>query len=413
MECFICASRIGRGNAVCNIEERMDKLISVSQRVEHSSTIISDILSRILNETVMKQETICRICFNLLNDIDYHLKEAQEKTDEITNKFLDRGKDPLSYKPQPIVCASVAPPSSPEEESGKKKRGRKRRNRTEERQKQAYDTDTLLTEDEMSVNVINKSKAKLFSHILNPKAKENERRKKSSPKLRKTPEPSSNSGKKQPKSVEFIATSEDEEEEPRNRRKKSKSKKEELVTVNMDELGDLFAGSAQNNDQSSAVFYAVKSEPRNKSDEFVCSICGNKYKRALNLQLHMEKVHKAVGPLPDPLAIPETHKCDLCSREFTNLDSLKSHKIDHDKQVLKTANIENKKKVQPSPAKPKDSNKEQKEPKAKCDMCNQTFQRLFNLKTHINRVSICTASIHLQYLSQRKGKVLRKCDFSF
>jgi hypothetical protein len=28
----------------------------------------------------MREETICRICFNLLNDIDYHLKEAQEKT---------------------------------------------------------------------------------------------------------------------------------------------------------------------------------------------------------------------------------------------------------------------------------------------------------------------------------------------
>ena len=90
MECFICAATIGRGNVCRTIEEKMDKLISVSQRVEHSSTIISDILSRILNETVMKQETICRICFNLLNDIDYHLKEAQEKTDEITNKFLDR-----------------------------------------------------------------------------------------------------------------------------------------------------------------------------------------------------------------------------------------------------------------------------------------------------------------------------------
>ena len=52
--CFISGSRIGRGNQTSlNIEERMDKLISVSQTVEHSSTIISDILSRILNETVM------------------------------------------------------------------------------------------------------------------------------------------------------------------------------------------------------------------------------------------------------------------------------------------------------------------------------------------------------------------------
>ena len=65
----------------------MEKLISVSQTVEHSSTIISDILSRILNETVMREETICRICFNLLNDIDYHLKEAQEKTGDMSALF--------------------------------------------------------------------------------------------------------------------------------------------------------------------------------------------------------------------------------------------------------------------------------------------------------------------------------------
>lgn len=98
--CFICGSRIGRGNEpALAAHERMSKLVSVSQNVEHSSTIISDILSRILNETVMREETICRVCFNLLNDIDYHLKEAQEKTDEVTNKFLDKEKDPVgSYK---------------------------------------------------------------------------------------------------------------------------------------------------------------------------------------------------------------------------------------------------------------------------------------------------------------------------
>ena len=64
------------------------------------STIICDILSRILNETVMGEENVCRLCFNLLNDIDYHLKEAQEKTDEITAKFLDKEKDPLRYNPE-------------------------------------------------------------------------------------------------------------------------------------------------------------------------------------------------------------------------------------------------------------------------------------------------------------------------
>ncbi len=43
-------------------------------------------------------------------------QEAQEKTDEITNKFLDKGKDPLSYNPQPIVTASSATSEDTEEE---------------------------------------------------------------------------------------------------------------------------------------------------------------------------------------------------------------------------------------------------------------------------------------------------------
>ena len=76
--CFICGGRIGRGmHPSIGPQERMEKLVSVSRTVSHSSTIICDILSRILNETVMKDEIICKICFNLLNDIDYHLKEAQ------------------------------------------------------------------------------------------------------------------------------------------------------------------------------------------------------------------------------------------------------------------------------------------------------------------------------------------------
>ena len=58
----------------------------------------------IISLQVMREETICKICFNLLNDIDYHLKEAQEKTDDITNKFLDKEKDPLSYKPHQLIA---------------------------------------------------------------------------------------------------------------------------------------------------------------------------------------------------------------------------------------------------------------------------------------------------------------------
>ena len=92
--CFICAVKLGRGNrSEIGRQEKMDKLVSVSHTVEHSSTIISDIPSRILNETVMREESVCRICFNLLNDIDYHLKEAQEKTDEITELAEFRFRD--------------------------------------------------------------------------------------------------------------------------------------------------------------------------------------------------------------------------------------------------------------------------------------------------------------------------------
>ena len=61
----------------------------------------------------MREETICKICFNLLNDIDYHLKEAQEKTDDITNKFLDKEKDPLSYKPHQLIALSSTSPCPP------------------------------------------------------------------------------------------------------------------------------------------------------------------------------------------------------------------------------------------------------------------------------------------------------------
>ena len=106
--CFICAVKLGRGNrSEIGRQEKMDKLVSVSHTVEHSSTIISDILSRILNETVMREESVCRICFNLLNDIDYHLKEAQEKTDEITAKFLDKEKDrQIQDLPRPVTKAA-------------------------------------------------------------------------------------------------------------------------------------------------------------------------------------------------------------------------------------------------------------------------------------------------------------------
>jgi len=57
-----------------------EHLLSVTQTIQNSTTLVSDILSRILNETVRKEEKICHVCCGHLNNIDFHLKEAQEIT---------------------------------------------------------------------------------------------------------------------------------------------------------------------------------------------------------------------------------------------------------------------------------------------------------------------------------------------
>ncbi len=168
--CFICAARIGRGNHPhIGAHERMNKLASVSQTVEHarSPIMLLDMLSRILNEAVMHEEMVCRICFNLLSDIDYHLKEAQEKTDEITNKFHEKNN---KKKPEKRVKRVVIEEETTEDDEDElpaeetRRSARKRRGSSKRIQE-----DPLLTEDEMSVNTINRNKAKLLSHVLNPK----------------------------------------------------------------------------------------------------------------------------------------------------------------------------------------------------------------------------------------------------
>ena len=70
---------------------------------------------------------------------------------------------------------------------------------------------------------------------------------------------------------------------------------------------------------------------------------------------------------------------------------LSDHKEDHERQrkereaaVFLQSAEENT--IKKSPAKSKPDPKVAKEPKAQCDICKQTFQRMFNLKTHINRV---------------------------
>ena len=88
--CFICGTTISRGNRSEVSQQKTDKLVSVQRTVEHSSTIICDILSRILNETVMGEENVCRLCYNLLNDIDYHLKVSDGIEMVIIYRFTKR-----------------------------------------------------------------------------------------------------------------------------------------------------------------------------------------------------------------------------------------------------------------------------------------------------------------------------------
>lgn len=354
--CFICGVRMGRGNQpTIGRHERMSKLVSVSHTVNQSSTvIISDILSRILKETIGREETICRICFNLLNDIDYHLKEAQEKTDEITDKFLDKGKDPLNYKPAPIVTTEKESPPTATSKTRRGHRKAKRENTTKVNAPVEKPEEQL--EDEMSVNTLNKNKQKILCHVLNPskKVKQTWSSEKTAPVLPDPPRIGAN----QPiedEEFEDLEESEDDSDPdysqdqdarsvPSKRRKgkenrddhepmSKKSRKfkapptsQELSTVNLDDLGDILA--------TPKAFFAKKSEPVVKSgkksskktipeEELIspeesqlvgedeelgstpsvgCQICGKKFKMKSNLHLHMEKARlKAI------LESPSTH----------------------------------------------------------------------------------------------------------
>jgi len=81
----------------------------------------------------------------------------QEKTDEVTNKFLDKRKDSYQTQPQPLAAVNVK--EDPPNEVNKpdkyhpQKSPKKRQNSAKKKQE---DADYNLTEDEMSVNIINK-----------------------------------------------------------------------------------------------------------------------------------------------------------------------------------------------------------------------------------------------------------------
>ena len=433
--CFICGSRMGKGmHPSLGNQEKMDKLVSVSRNVSHTSTIICDILSRILNETVMEDESICKICFNLLNDIDYHLKEAQEKTDEVTNKFLDKKRDSKYHEPPQIVEEIVPEPRNEHHHRSKKRVSSppKKHSVFMPRHHHHEDPDVNLTEDEMSVNSINKNKAKLLSHVLNPNKKskmiqKQQKEEEQQPAIIPAAAPPRSSKKgssKRPISKRYVASSSDSEDEVNDESDheivKKKSKKEtsaELTTVNMEDLGDLLS-------KPSNMYYAKKSSPKKaiiSQDEdrpITCELCKKTFKKLINLQLHLEKVHE-INSKPVVLeqeTLPESYKCVQCTREFVSEEALMKHVSEHANETAKPVEKKPIARNLP-PAKDNDV-------KATCPQCNQTFRRLFNMKTHINRVhnkvkpykcdkcdkSFATNSDLKQHLNTHGEGKLFKCD---
>ena len=220
---------------------------------------------------------------------------------------------------------------------------------------------------------------------------------------------------------------------------KKKKSNNELVTVNMDDLGDLLS--------KPNMYYAKKSSPKGTpanvnlvvnvdnegDDDTTCALCNKTFKKNINLQLHMEKVHQMnAKPLAVEQNIPETHSCDKCSREFVNEQALKKHILEHLNDAHKTPErIEKEVRVEKSekekktnPPKNNPPVAKENEVKATCPHCQQTFRRLYNMKTHINRVhnkvkpfacnrcdkSFATKSDLKQHLSTHgEGRVF-KCD---
>ena len=65
---------------------------------------------------------------------------------------------------------------------------------------------------------------------------------------------------------------------------------------------------------------------------------------------------------------------------FTNLQSLAAHEMEHEDFSDAEKPVVEKKPVKPSKM-------DSAEAKAVCPICFKTFRRLFNMRTHINRVS--------------------------
>ncbi len=195
----------------------------------------------------------------------------------------------------------------------------------------------------------------------------------------------------------------------------AKKKKNELMTVNMDDLDNLLSKPRD-------MYYAKKSTPtakmvtpvviENDSDPLdgptTCHLCHKSFKKNINLQLHMEKVHDMNSKplIIEEDEIPEAHKCSQCPREFITETALEKHLIDHERNLIPVdiAPQVTTPKVEKSceefsiniqshvnlclqkPAVVHKGPPKENEVKATCPHCKQTFRRLYNMKTHINRV---------------------------
>jgi len=402
--CFICGVKMTRGNApALAADEQLGKLAAVSRTVaRHASAIVGDILARVLSEAMDGGESVCRLCFNLLDDVDYHLKEAQEKTDEITSRFLEKGKDPARFSPQPVELTTVAisepdvivPHSPAAAEHPSQERSAVQ---PEPLTRREGDADTGKTEDEMSVNAIGKNKAKLLSHVLMRKGRHQERKTKKRKKAREVQTIDGSADEdahleapavppklvRQP-SPEPVVT--------REMPKPSRATDGALETVDVNQLGNLLAEERSPRDEFQAYEVKPKVQPETarKKDEdsgpVKCELCGKKFKRTTNLHLHMEKVHIPHDSLviaeadADAMIIPETHKCDLCPREFTSALALASHKEKHASEPPPPAvdDVNKRPKTQTEP--------EGAEVKATCPQCGKHFRRHSNMRTHVDRV---------------------------
>ena len=202
-----------------------------------------------------------------------------------------------------------------EEEHTQRKTTKLKNDNTTTRQGLDEDTDNLLTEDEMSVNTINKNKAKLFSHILNPKSKtkskealakiRNEdalqdvtsdqpsdseplksgndirnktyRNKSTSPSRKKTIHQNTTKtdlklnnsitssstrrgGRKQPQSAEFVATTDEEEDDDEDEEKEKEQRSKQSLRSAEFKKGDIVRGSLNNRKENLQYEYG-KAQP--------------------------------------------------------------------------------------------------------------------------------------------------------